>query len=198
MKIWEITAQEGSLIGYLPDKLLSKALILCGSPAAERKALHTAGASVVQMQVAKPTAATVEKNRQSIPDFLISWAGMATFSQRAASAAIRYGCESEEFWPCRFQSNPDEEFFLHLPVKTFDIVDVDKTTFKQILPLNPPLPMFIENLVTKTLPEHLPPFFRAERPGTDQVFSELFVRDDFKLAWQRNAFSGADFRLLST
>ncbi|HKD20540.1 MAG TPA: hypothetical protein VKB71_00945 [Rhizomicrobium sp.] len=197
MKIWEITAQEGSLIGYLPDKLLSKALILCGSPAAERKALHTARASVVQMQLAKPTADTVEKNRQSIPDFLIGWM-FAIFSERAASAAIRYGCESEEFWPCRFQSNPDEEFFLHLPVKAFDIVDVDKTTFKSILPLDPPLPLFIENLVTKPLPAHLPPCFRAERPGTDHVFSELFIRDDFKLAWQRNAFSGADFRLLST
>jgi len=196
VKIWEMNPEEGSLVGTMPDELL-KTLVRCGSPAEERKALHAAGASVVHMQLAKPSAATVENTRQSLPDLVI-WSSIRIFSRRAVSAAIEYGCESEEFWPCRFQSNPEEEFFLHLPVKVFDIVDVDKSTFKHILPLNPPIPMFIEKLVTKPLPEHLTPIFRAERPGTVQVFSELFVRDDFKLAWNRNAFAGAVFRLLST
>ena len=191
-----MNAQEGSLGGYMPGEL-SKKLVLCGNSAAARKALHAAGARVVQLQIAKPTADTVEKKRQSIPDLVI-WAWIPIFSRRAASAAIECGCEPEDFWPCRFQTNPDEEFFLHLPLKVFNIVDVDKSTFKHILPLEPPIPTFIEKLGAKPLPEHLPPFFRAEIPGTDQVFGEIFVRDDFKLAWQRNAFAGADFRLLST
>jgi hypothetical protein len=161
-----------------------------------RKVLHSAGANIIDMQLAKTGADTVETSRQSIPDFL-TWSWIAIFSSRAASIAIECGNEPEEFWPCRFQTNPDEASFLHLPMKAFDIVDVVRSTFKVILPLDPPIPMFIERLVTKPLPDFLPPCFRAKQGMTAQVFSELFVRDDFRLAWQRNSFVGADFRLLS-
>lgn len=196
MSVWAMNGQ-GALVGCVPDEQLLEAMVRCGADlVAMRKVLHSAGANVVDMQLAKPGADTVEASRQSIPDFLI-WSWIAIFSKRAVSTAIECGSNREEFWPCRFESNPGEEFFLHLPMKAFDIVDVYHSTFKLILPLDPPIPMFIERLVTKPLPDFLPPCFRAKQGRAAQVFSKLFVRDDFKLAWQRNSFVGADFGLLS-
>src|SRR5215471_12123118 len=124
--IWAMDGQsDGALGGYVPDEHLSTAMALCGANlVAVRKVLHSARANPVEMQLAKPGADTAERSRQSIPDFLI-WSWIAIFSSRAASTAIECGNEPEEFWPCRFQSNPEEKFFLHLPVKAFDIVDVD-------------------------------------------------------------------------
>ncbi len=198
MTIWAMRGQEGSLVGFVPDERLAKAITTCGmNPIAVREVLRAAGMEIFDMQIAEPSATRVEMNRQSIPDLVI-WSWIAIFSQRAASTAVELGCEAGEFWPCRFQSNPEEEFFFHLPLKVFDIVDVKRSTFRHILPVDPPIPMFIEALVTKQLPDELPPCFRAETPGTTIVFSELFVRDDFRLAWDRNAFRGAVFRRLST
>jgi len=149
------------------------------------------------MQLAKPLGDSVESSKQDIPDFVI-WSWLAAFSVRAVSMAIEMGCGTSEFWPCRFLSNPNEKFFFHLPEKMFDIVDVEKSTFRHVLPLNPPVPVFIEHLVTKPVPQHIPPIFRAEIPGRGQVFRELFVRDPFRLAWEKWRFSGATFRQLTT
>ena len=197
MTLWDMSSEEGALVGYVPDEKLSMAMSLCGiSPDAVRSALSVANVDIVDMQLAKPLAATVEKERQIVPD-IVFWSWIAIFSDRAASDAIKIGCELDEFWPCRFQSNPGEKFYFHLPKKRFDIVDVEKTSFRQILPLDPPIPMFIELLVTKQLPNYLPPCFRADVPRTNQVFSELFVRDDFKLVWDQKGFNGAKFRQLT-
>lgn len=204
MKIWALEpSRKGAFCGYIPDKELSMALVVHGGldPAAVRDVLRSAKADIVDMQLARPTAAKVVTSRQSIPDLVI-WSWIAVFSKRAVATAIECGCGEDEFWPCRFQSNPDEEFFLHLPMKVFDIVDIDKSTFKHFLPVDPPLPMFIEKLVTKRLPCDLPPCFRANRPGRalvrrPHIFHELLVREEFKLAWSRNALRGVDFRLLT-
>lgn len=196
MIFWEMSGEEGALAGFLPDETLSKGLTGCGlDPGAVRNVFDGAKANPVDMQIGKPSAATVEKERQEIPDLVIwSW---PIFSHRAASTAIELGCGPGEFWPCRFQTNPEEKFFFHLPTRNFDIVDIEKSTFLQVLPLDPPIPMFIENLAIKQLPDHLPPCFRVEIPRTGQVFTELFVRDDFKIAWEQKAFRGVTFRRLS-
>jgi len=173
------------------------AMTLCGiNPGAVRGALGVANVNTVDMQLGKPSAATVEKERQIVPD-IVFWSWIAIFSDRAASAAIKFGCEPDEFWQCHFQSNPGEKFFFHLPTKSFDVVDIEKSSFRQSLPIDPRIPMFIELLVTKQLPNYLPPCFRADIPRTKQVFSELFVREDFKLAWDRKGFNGAKFRQLT-
>jgi hypothetical protein len=197
MKLWEMRREEGALIGYVPDEKLSVAITRCGiEPAAVRNALSVANANTVDMQLAKPSAATVQTERQVIPD-VVFWSWIAIFSDRAVSTALEFGCEPDEFWPCRFQSNPEQKFFFHLPMKSFDIVDIEKSTFRQILPIDPPIPMFIEMLVTKELPKDLPPCFRADLPRTNLVFSELFACEDFKLSWDHKGFSGAKFRRLS-
>jgi hypothetical protein len=197
MKILEISKEEGTLIGYVPNAKLSMTLSHCGiNPAAIRNALSVANVDKIDMQLGKPSAATVETEWQVIPD-LMFWSWITIFSGKAVSMATELGCDPDEFWPCQFQSNPEEKFFFHLPKRTFHIIDVEKSIFRQILPLDPPIPMFVERLVTKDVPEHLPPCFRVDIPRTNQVFSELFVREDFKLAWNRRAFTGAKFRQLS-
>jgi hypothetical protein len=197
MKFWEMSGQEGALVGFVPDEKLSMAMTHCGiNPVAVRNALHLAKADPVDMQLGEHSAATVRKEKQVIPD-LVFWSWIAIFSDRATTTAIEFDCEPDEFWPCRFQSNPGEQFFFHLPTRCFDIVDIEKSAFRQILPLNPPIPMFIERLAVKQFPDHLPPCFRAKIPRTKQVFSELLIRDDFKLAWEQRAFRGAKFRQLS-
>jgi len=197
MILWEMSSDEGMLVGYVPDKSLSKALTLCGiNPVAVRKALVAAHARPANMQVVKPSADKVEREPQNIPN-IVFWAWIPIFSDTAASAAIELGCESDEFWPCRFQSNPKEKYHIHLPTKTFDIVDVEKSTFRHVLPLNPPVPMYFERLVTRTTLEDVPPCFRANIPGTNQTFPRLLVREDFKLIWEKDRFSGAVFRQLT-
>ena len=197
MTFWEMSGDEGALVGYMPDEKLSMAVTRCGiNPLAVRNVLQVANVNEVDMQLGKPSAAAVEKERQFISD-IVFWSWITIFSDRAVSTATELGCAPDEFWPCRFQSNPGEKFFFHLPERTFDIIDVDKSTFRQILPLDPPIPMFVERVATKNLPEHLPPCFRVDIPRTKQVFSELFVRENFKLAWAQKAFKGAKFRRLS-
>jgi len=197
MKLWEINAQEGALIGYVPDKNLSMAITLCGiNPGSVRDVLRLAKTNVIDMQLGKPSAAIVEKDRQSIPD-IVFWSWIAIFSERAVSTAIELGCERGEFWPCGFQTNPEDRFFFHLPTKTFNIVNVEKSNFSHILPLDPPVPTSIKHLVTGCLPDDLPPCFRAEIPQTKQVFGELIVRDDFRRSWERKSLQGAMFRQLS-
>ncbi len=197
MIFWEMSGQEGELFGFMPDETLSRGVGDCGlDPGAVRNTFDRAQANPVDMQLVRGSASTTEKERQEIPDLVI-WS-FPIFSDRAASTAIELGCGVDEFWPCRFQTNPEEKFFFHLPARSFDIVDIEKSTFRHVLPLDPPIPLFIEHLATKQLPDHLPGCFRAKIPRTGQVFGELFVREDFKIAWEQKAFSGAKFRRLSS
>lgn len=197
MTFWEMSAQEGTLFGHMPDETLLKRLTGSGRDfGAIRNVFDRAKANPVDMQLAKPSAATVEKEKQEIPDLVI-WSWIPIFSDRAVSTAIELGCGTDEFWPCRFQTNPEENFFFHLPTRSFDIIDMEKSTFRHFLPLDPPIPVFIEHLVTKQQPDHLPGCFRVEIPGIGQVFGELIVREDFKIAWEQKALRGATFRRLS-
>jgi hypothetical protein len=198
MTIWAMEGQEGALVAYVPDRKLSKAMAFCGvQPIAVREVFKTARVGIFDLQLGMPSALKVESKSQSIPD-IVFWSWIAIFSRRATLIAITLGCEQEEFWPCRFQSNPKEEFFFHLPIKAFDVVDIDKSMFRQILPVTPPIPMFMDSLVTKPLPDNLPPCFRAEIPRAKSVFSELLVRDEFKDAWDQQLLRGAVYRQLST
>jgi hypothetical protein len=198
MKLWQMSGQEGALVGYIPDGELSVALTRCGmNPVAARNELDLAGASPVDMQLGRPLAAAVEKKPQAIPDIMF-WSWIAILSERAVAAASELGCGPDEFWPCRFQSNPNDAFFFHLPTSIVDFVDVEQSSFRQILPLDPPIPMFIERLVARPLSDPLPPCFRVRIPRTNQIFSELIVREDFKCAWDRLSLRGAKFRQLSS
>jgi hypothetical protein len=201
MKFWLMSLAEGPLSSPLgsvmPDTEFSKAASLCGStPAAVRKVFRAANANTVEMQLSKAGSPTVEREHQVIPDLLF-WVSTPIFSERAASLAIEFGCDSEEFWPCRFDTNQEEKFFFHLPLRSFDIIDYEKSSFSMTIPSTPPLPMFIQAITIKEVVGFIAPCFRASIPGREQVLTELFVLDNFKSAWELRGFSGAAFRLLS-
>jgi hypothetical protein len=196
MKLWQMNQEKGDLGAVMP-KELQRAASLCGiSPIGVREVFHSANVDAISMQIAKGGSPTVETSRQVIPDFLI-WVSMPIFSKRAASLAMELGCSSEEFWPCRFQTNPDESYFFHLPTKSFDIIDYEKSRFLMTIPGDPPLPMFIQEVKVKQIPDFIPSCFRASIPGVSQVLLELFVRDDFRNEWEQGRFSGATFLEMS-
>jgi hypothetical protein len=198
MEFWQMSQEAGELGSVTADGELLKAASLCSNtPSALRKVFHSTNAQMVDMQVAKGGATTVEQGSQSIPDFLVL-VSTPIFSDRAASLAIDLGCTPEEFLPCRFLTNPDERHFFHLPIKSYDVVDYENSSFLMTLPGNPPVPMFIQVMKAKQVSDVIPPCFRASIPGSDQVLVELFASDDLKTVWDQKGFSGATFRLMSS
>jgi hypothetical protein len=107
------------------------------------------------------------------------------------------GCGKEDFVACKIATNPDDQFYMHLPQKSYDVVDVEWSSFLMVIPGNPPIPHHIQTLVLKTIPnQSLPACFRAVVPGHKQVFGELIVRSDLKKGWEENELTGAQFRQL--
>jgi hypothetical protein len=199
--LWEMRPQEGTFGAYLPDDDMLDATHAGGiNPTVARDAFKAAKLKEVCFQLVDPTSGeAVEAERQIISDFVL-WSWVPIFSDRAKSLACKMGCQKGDFWSCSFQSNPGELFFLHLPEQSHDIVDVKNSTFLATLPALdgfPPLPHHIQVLKTKQLPASLPACFRASIPGHHQVFSELLVKDEFKIAWQRERYTGSDFRRLA-
>jgi hypothetical protein len=198
--LWEIRGQEGTFEVYLPDNELSRATHAGGiNPTVMRRAFKAAGAEEITFQLVTSAGDAIKSERQAVSDLLI-WSWVPILSERAMRLATSLGCEAIEFWRCRFQSNPGETFFLHLPTTAYDIVDVENSSFLMRIPAGadlPPLPHVIQVLKTKQLPDILPSCFRASIPGHQQVFSELFVRDEFKTRWERERWTGADFRRLA-
>jgi hypothetical protein len=188
---------EGELGSVIADGPFVEAVSLsAGSPIALREAFCAANLETVDMKLAKAGAAVAEVGCQDIPDFL-TWVSTPIFSDRAASLAVELGCDQEEFWPCKFQTNPDQKYFFHLPMKSFDIVDFEQSSFLMTLPGNPPIPMFIQDLKVKKIPKHFTPCFRVSIPHSREVLVELFVREDFKIAFESHNFTGGKFRMLA-
>ncbi len=110
--------------------------------------------------------------------------------------AKHLGSVDDDFWPCRFDTNPDETFFLVLPNRTFDIVDPEKSTFLSFVPIDQPVPIEIGTLAFNRPPQGLPPLFHTRIPNTQAFFCGLLARDDFKTAWEQANLTGATFRRL--
>jgi hypothetical protein len=200
MILWEVKRKEGILGVYLPNKDASDAAQGHGTNTIVLRDVLSSLNSI-EFKLISNGGTLIEAKCPIMSDFL-SWSwGVPIFSGRAKLLAIRHGCKDDEFLECRFQSNPEDVFFLHLPVKSYDIVDVAKSTFLvnfSAPPGMPPRPHGIQTLKTKPLsPEPLPACFRASVPGHHgQVFSELFAINNFKLAWEQSRFMGVSFRQL--
>ena len=154
-----------------------------------------AGADPLKLQLMRGRKRTVETRRQVISDVLVYYT-MQVPSSRGRDLAKALGSMDGDFWPCRFDTNPDEAFFLVLPNRTFDIVDAEQSTFLNFVPTEPPVPAEIGILRFNRPPHDLPPLFRTRIPKTKLFFCGLLVRDDFKAAWEQSKFTGATFRRL--
>jgi hypothetical protein len=180
----------------MSDRALSDSLHHDGvNPVAVRGVLSAENVHEVSLQLVADDGTSAATERQQTSD-LMFWSWVPIFSDRARSLLIRLGCVSDEFWPCRLESNAREFYFLHLPTETYDFVDVDKSEFSIVVPGDRPLPMFIRTLAVKRAPPAHRPCFRAEVPGHPQVFGELFVTSETKVSWERDGLTGAEFRKL--
>ena len=149
----------------------------------------------VELQLMKEMKHAVETRRQAISDTL-TYGITQIVSPRGKALAKRLGSVDDDFWPCRFDVNPDETFFLVLPNRTFDIVDPEKSSFSRFVSIDPPVPIDIGTLAFNRPPQGLPPLFHTRIPNTQAFFRGLLARDDFKIAWERANFTGATFRRL--
>lgn len=196
MTLWDMQSDESTLAGVLFDEPLETVLVVAGSnPVKTRRALRAAGANPMRFQLVKGNRNRPETRRQAITDILLAY-NMPVLSARGAALARRLGSVDDDFWPCRFDTNPDEAFFLVLPDQVFDIVDKEGSVFSRTLPLDPPLPLAIGTLRLRRPAGALPPLLRTLIPDREMTFPELIARDDFKAAWEKAKFTGATFRRL--
>ena len=199
MILWDMNSDHRTLTGVPSGDRgdqLEGALVHAGAnPVKARAALRAAGADPLELRLVKGGKRAPETGRQMISDILLH--GITEIlSARGKALAMRLGGAEDDFWPCRFDTNPDEAFFLVLPNRTFDIVDAEQSTFLNFVPTEPPVPAEIGILRFNRPPHDLPPLFRTRIPKTKLFFCGLLVRDDFKAAWEQSKFTGATFRRL--
>jgi hypothetical protein len=192
MKFWLIKPTEPGLVAFLPDSAFAKKFGQAPNMIAKRRVISSFGCGTIELQVGRPNASVVETDFQKLPDMLV-WGWVPVFSERVVAAMTALGCSIDEFWPCGFDTNPGEKYFFHLPEKHYDIIDFEKSKFRMILPLTPPMPLHLRSLVVLPLTEHLPPCFQAGYPDRDVVYPEVFVRGEFKVQWEASGFTGATF-----
>lgn len=140
-----------------------------------------------------------ERGSGHAPDVdFMTWNWIPICSTRAVQTLIKSGAVVEDFVECVAGGRPR---YLHLPQSMRDVVDLDRSVFRMMIPIpgeRLPLPHRIERLLLRhDTPECvLPGCFRpANRFG--QCFSELVVGEGFKLAWEDKGLTGATFRLLT-
>jgi hypothetical protein len=123
----------------------------------------------------------------------LSW--MPLFSERAFQFCISFGLSDADFVPCEIDLSPRCSFFMHVPRLSYDILDVTRSKFGHVVPLQPPLPFHLECAVLKKPLVELPQCFRVPLPGrANQVMKELFVNDEFKQSWEDKGLYGGEFR----
>lgn len=193
-----IERQEGTFDVFLPREDLTKSSHRNGiSSITVRESFDAAlHGQRVLFQLATADGAVVKDDPKQ-PTDLLFWSWIPVFSTRAHQLLNHVGVASTEFVPCGFESRPNEGYFLHLPERAFDVVDVERSEFAMMIPLQPPLPHGIRALVLRGDQALLPPCFRASVPGHAQVFGELLVSDALREAWTQAGLSGAVFRRLT-
>lgn len=196
MSYWALEIGEGVLTVFLQnEELLATSHQQGVVPAAVRNAFENALAQHVFFKLATTDGLTVLTEHQELSDLLV-WSWVPIFSERGRGLAAELGCTTQEFVPCQFETNPGEMHYMHLPARSYDVVDLDQSTFLMKIPVDPPIPFHTQFLVMRAFSGPLPPLFRVPAPGGKQVLGDLFVSDEFKLSWEERGFTGAQFRKL--
>ena len=135
---------------------------------------------------------------QKLSDLMI-WGAVRVFSERAKNLAMEFGCIDSDFLAFVLTINSGEKYFMFLPDRSFPIVDFDKTEFLTCIPVenNFPIHIHMKKLVVSAGVEVLPACFCVKNFGYEQVLGEVFVTNNFKNEWEKNGFTGANFRRLN-
>jgi hypothetical protein len=195
MSYWAMERQERTLDGYLPrEDLLDEAMRNGICPVTARQVLLGAfGNKPVPMHFVDSDGPVIDATR--VTD-LVFWSWVPVFSDRARHLLVGQGAASADFVEATVEAGVDPRH-LHLPPKSYDVVDLERSAFVMTLPLDPPLPHGIRALSTKRASGPLPPCLRATVPGHAQVFGELLVSDNLRREWEQAGLTGAVFRDLT-
>jgi hypothetical protein len=104
------------------------------------------------------------------------------------------GCAAQDFLACEIRGFSKAEFYLHLPEKTYDVLDFLKSKFEINIPTNPPILQRLVQANFSCVLEGMPSIFRVSSLAPNQVLDDLIVDNAFKSSWEANSFTGITFR----
>lgn len=133
------------------------------------------------------------------PTDIIFWSWMPIFSEFGRSILISNDVDPNDFTRCRF-CGIDRDYYIHLPLRSFDAIAYKKSEFTMLIPLEPPLPFGAKRLTLKDgiFESQIPNVFRASIPGHSQVLSDLLVREKIRSTWIKASATGGKFRQITT
>jgi len=193
---WAIKSTEGGLDVYLPSDE-AKAADGISPDSVRRNFLNVFRDRPVFLQFANGDRIIEFDEKVSQPADMLTWNWVRIFSRRAHEMMVQIGVGTGDFVACVFDHQDVGEYFMYLPLKTCDVVDVDASSFSMFIPLKPPLPFGIKRLVFKGLKDSLPNCFLALVPGHQQVFNDVIVSDLFCAEWASRGLTGARFQRLT-
>ena len=196
--LWSFEVDHSVPATYLADEALLRETVRGGmSPVVVRTALAERPAGhPLTLDLVQPDGKALYEQAVPAGDVLLfNW--LPVFSDRAYRLLLAAGCNDDEFVDCRLRVLGDIRFKVHVPLRSYDVIDLARSVAMHSLPLNPPIPLHFVSAYLKPGTHALPPCFRVPAPGHPQVLAELFAQDALHLAWSAAALKGATFRRLA-
>jgi hypothetical protein len=196
--LWSFEVDHTAPETYLADEVLLRETVKGGlSPGTVRSALKAhLGERPVTLDLITPDGKGVYERAVYVGDILLfNW--LPIFSARAHELLLTEGCKAEEFLDCRLRVLGQASFQIHVPLQSYDVIDLARSVAMHTVPHDPPIPVHFVSAHLKSSIPALPPCFRVPAPGHPQVLAELFAQDSLHTAWSVAGFTGAKFRRLS-
>ncbi|MDR7335517.1 hypothetical protein [Roseateles asaccharophilus] len=193
--LWAIEPAGGVPQVHLVDESLLNAIASNGiSPSTARQAL-LALPEIASFELVAPDGLSLHQAAVPVGDWLqYSW--FPIVSQRAFDLLVKLGCSEDEFIDVRVRVLGDEPFKAHLPLKSYDVLDWSTLVARHSIPLQPPIPFYIESVSSVAGVALAPPCFRVQARGHLQVLGEVFAQEHLRAAWQVGQFEGVVLRSL--
>ena len=198
MKLWDLKISSSASVSamFADEEFWLRGQMRGINPNAVRATLAAVPGAPVFMKLVDVDGNQVDFSADNVPD-IVFWTWLPIFSERAKQLFLAHGANEADFWLCEFEKIRSAQFYLHVPTESYDILDMEHSKFRMIIPMDPPLPHLLE--LAKLRPDipDLPPCFRVAIPGHLQVLSELVVTDELKVDWEKTGLSGGEFRRLT-
>jgi hypothetical protein len=198
MNYYVLERSDSSRDLYLADNGVTRATQVNGiNPSTVRKVFDDIfGNGQASLDLVTVGSASAELTGLMLPD-LLYWSWVPAFSKRAHDLMLDLGAIPSDFSHCQIGSHPDSYCFLHLPLRSYNTMDIAHSRFKFAIPTEPPIPYGLQQLTMTVGTKSMPHCFRLEIPGTTQVLGELLVSEEFQTQWVNRQLTGAEFRCVS-
>lgn len=195
MKIFSLLAGENCSALFLPtDSIHERCLSAASSdPGYVRAALLREPNLRLTFSLIEPDQISLSTGFHRTTDCLLySW--LKIFSKRAADRIVALGSDPSDFISCDIDCNVGETYFLFMPRRLWDVVDIARSKFSLWLPGPPPIPLMPKKLAfNERALDNVPPCFYAENTIVHKPFTELLVTEEFVKEWNDHGFTGALF-----